>query len=500
MRVFFSTLVFVGLVVSASQLNAQSLFVRGDANGDGMVDLGDAIVSLDALFGGAIVPCPAALDVDDSGALTIGDPIVLLSFLFSAASPPLPPFPNCGADPTPDGLGCVGPVANCTPTIVIGSPVDGAQLGTAFVDVRGEVGATTGVSVFVNGVEAEVSGNVFVAANVPLGGGSNILVAEATGAVIGTTEIQVTQTVLSSNNVDLGAGRAYAARGGAGIAVVSLETREFTSLPPAPGTGSVDDLEVSDGFLFALDASPPGALSVYSLADPDSPQLVAGPVSVAVGPFAGVSASGGRVTVSGGTSLLSVRSYGSDGSLSTSTSVADLGIGQPDVLQSADGGFAFVSTDFAPPVGGGGFGVTVLDLTDPPGPLAIVDTIAIPGAGFTPGFAGPANFPIESALLPNDVIVTAHGGGLSVVDVIAGTILTALPLGFSAVNIDTEASTAFVVGAGRRFAEVELTTVTSPQVVSNQILAGPGSFTGVAANSQFVAIAANDGGLVILSR
>ena len=42
---------------------APPLFARGDANGDGPVDITDAITVLDALFlGGGSLPCPNAAD------------------------------------------------------------------------------------------------------------------------------------------------------------------------------------------------------------------------------------------------------------------------------------------------------------------------------------------------------------------------------------------------------------------------------------------------------
>ena len=82
------------------------MFVRGDATQDGMVNIADAIASLDHLFGGAAVDCEDALDVNDDGALDISDPISALAFLFSGGAPPLAPFPDCGDDPTADSVSC----------------------------------------------------------------------------------------------------------------------------------------------------------------------------------------------------------------------------------------------------------------------------------------------------------------------------------------------------------------------------------------------------------
>jgi hypothetical protein len=99
---------------------------------------------------------------------------------------------------------------------------------------------------------------------------------------------------------------AYLARGEAGVEVLDVETRaRLELLPPPSGARSSDHLCVADAKLFVLDARR-GRLSVYSTAEPRTPRLVTAPVAVPVGPFSGVSAGGGRVIVSGGTSELTV--------------------------------------------------------------------------------------------------------------------------------------------------------------------------------------------------
>jgi hypothetical protein len=81
-------------------------FVRGDANGDGRVNLSDAIRSLYYVFGLSQVACADAVDANDDGAADIADPIYVLEYLFGSGPPPAPPFPRPGADPTPDNLTC----------------------------------------------------------------------------------------------------------------------------------------------------------------------------------------------------------------------------------------------------------------------------------------------------------------------------------------------------------------------------------------------------------
>lgn len=83
------------------------VFIRGDFDGNGAVGLPDVLSILAFQFqGGAMPPCPDAIDIDDSGSFTLVDPVMLLEYLFSGGTPPPPPGPTfCGIDPTPDGLG-----------------------------------------------------------------------------------------------------------------------------------------------------------------------------------------------------------------------------------------------------------------------------------------------------------------------------------------------------------------------------------------------------------
>ena len=84
------------------------LFTRGDGNGDGLLDIGDAVFTLGVLFSGlGPAPCDDSCDANDDGMFDIGDPVRTLSFLFAGASPlPAPTHPDCAADPTDDSLGC----------------------------------------------------------------------------------------------------------------------------------------------------------------------------------------------------------------------------------------------------------------------------------------------------------------------------------------------------------------------------------------------------------
>jgi parallel beta-helix repeat protein len=82
-------------------------FRRGDANSDGARNIADAIATLGHLFaGGEGIPCAGAADSNDDGALDVADAIALLGHLFAETGPLPDPFAECGADGTPDALGC----------------------------------------------------------------------------------------------------------------------------------------------------------------------------------------------------------------------------------------------------------------------------------------------------------------------------------------------------------------------------------------------------------
>ena len=81
-------------------------FLRADANGDGVVDIADAVVILNYLFGSDAVPCLIALDVNDDELVNVADTIYLLMGLFNGGALPSAPYPDCGIDPTAGQLEC----------------------------------------------------------------------------------------------------------------------------------------------------------------------------------------------------------------------------------------------------------------------------------------------------------------------------------------------------------------------------------------------------------
>jgi hypothetical protein len=76
-----------------------SVFLRGDADDGGEVNMTDAIVILGHLFLGEKAPeCLHAADADNNNLLEITDPIRILKFLFLGDVAPESPFPSCGGE------------------------------------------------------------------------------------------------------------------------------------------------------------------------------------------------------------------------------------------------------------------------------------------------------------------------------------------------------------------------------------------------------------------
>jgi hypothetical protein len=302
-------------------------------------------------------------------------------------------------------------------------------------------------------------------------------------------------------NVAVNGTVAYVSLAEKGLGITDLETgKSIGTLPSPAGSESIDDVAIADNLLFALDARPPGHLSVFSLAVPAAPALVSGPVPVAVGPFSGVSAAAGRLIVSGGTSELSLRTYDRNGKLGTESAVIDLGRGQPDVLISPDGKRAFVSTHYWGPY----FGLTVLRIDSDPLSLTKIGQVDLDGAGFTAGGAKPANFPIEMATDGN-LLLVAFAEGLTLFDISkegAPKLVKSVRLETASVNVDLRDGVAAVVGSTPE-PRLTLIDVAKPEEakVLRSIALPSGSYaTGVALGHRRVVVAAHEKGSLLLDR
>jgi formylglycine-generating enzyme required for sulfatase activity len=103
-------------VVELDVTATQMAFRRGDSDTNGVLNLTDAIYTLNFLFlGGPTPACLDAVDADDNGQLNLTDAVYTLNHLFLGGSPPPDPGPvECGSDPTNDGLLCLS-YAPCRP-------------------------------------------------------------------------------------------------------------------------------------------------------------------------------------------------------------------------------------------------------------------------------------------------------------------------------------------------------------------------------------------------
>lgn len=300
-----------------------------------------------------------------------------------------------------------------------------------------------------------------------------------------------------ATNVVIDGTLAYVSLGERGFEIVDVASgKVLANVPPPASIESVDDLAVADHFLFALDARPPGHLSVFSLAAPWQPKLTSGPIEVAVGPFSGVSAAHGRVIVSGGTSLMSLRAYDARGKVGPLLAQLDCGRGQPDVLMSPDGNSAFVSTHRWGPY----FGLTSVRVSLMPRSMRATGSVTLGTYGFTPGGAKPASFPIESAL-EGGVLYVATARGLTVVSVAVPdrpARVSTLDLGVQAVNVDARNHRVAVVGSSPRpmLVLLDASTPSSPRIVRSIPLPEESRPTGVAIGDRSVVVAAGHRGVL----
>lgn len=74
-------------------------FIRGDCNDDGIVNIADAVWTLNALFqGGPAGPCAEACDANNDGLYDATDATYTLNWRFLDGPPPPAPFPACGIE------------------------------------------------------------------------------------------------------------------------------------------------------------------------------------------------------------------------------------------------------------------------------------------------------------------------------------------------------------------------------------------------------------------
>jgi hypothetical protein len=99
----------VAVLAGPLQAVQSAEFLRGDGNGDGNLDISDAVFILRYLFtSGVTLGCLDAADSGDDGKLDISDAVAVLLELFRESGHIAPPVGSCAPDSTPDGLSCAG--------------------------------------------------------------------------------------------------------------------------------------------------------------------------------------------------------------------------------------------------------------------------------------------------------------------------------------------------------------------------------------------------------
>jgi hypothetical protein len=301
-------------------------------------------------------------------------------------------------------------------------------------------------------------------------------------------------------NLATAGGSVFVARGCEGIDVVDAQTGAVAStVAPGGDSDSYDDVGVADGILFALDADD-GYLTTFVIEADGNLRQQASDEEVEVGPYSGVSAARSFVAVSGGTSEMTIFSYGEDGTL------ARLGVleghrGHPDVALDPRGGRAIVSTHFDGEVDGHEFGLVSASLE----PLGFVDEVGLAGAGFSEGGGTPASWPVRVAFSA-DHALAAHGGGLSVVrgDADLGLeVVTSLDLGLEAVDVAVDGDLAYAVGASPspKVVEIDLADPGAPRLGRTFDVGGDDAApTAIAIVGSTLFVAAGEAGLQLIPR
>jgi hypothetical protein len=83
------------------------LFIRGDSNSSGTVDISDGVFTLGFLFRSERRPiCDSAADSNGDGGINISDAVYLFQYLFAGGDLLPAPFPECGEAGKGDGDAC----------------------------------------------------------------------------------------------------------------------------------------------------------------------------------------------------------------------------------------------------------------------------------------------------------------------------------------------------------------------------------------------------------
>lgn len=92
---------------AVAKLKSRRMFIRGDLDGNGVIDVNDARAIFTLVEGKLRIPCMESADVNGDGIIGREDGVRLMNFIMTGQNPPGSPWPDCG--PTPGSaspLGC----------------------------------------------------------------------------------------------------------------------------------------------------------------------------------------------------------------------------------------------------------------------------------------------------------------------------------------------------------------------------------------------------------
>jgi len=206
---------------TAANLN----FRRGDVDGNGKLEMADAVRTFGFLFLGnpTSLGCMDAADTNDSGKVDLSDGVATLNFMFTGgAAPPSPGHINCGPDTTavPDTLTC-DESPNCAPAPTPPS-------------------APTGVSATPGNAQVTVDW-----ANNPEGDIAGYNIYRSTTAGSGHTKLNgslLTQSLYTDNAVTNGTRYYYKVTAVDIDSLESLQSAEVNAMPVQPPSGNLKDI------------------------------------------------------------------------------------------------------------------------------------------------------------------------------------------------------------------------------------------------------------------
>lgn len=289
---------------------------------------------------------------------------------------------------------------------------------------------------------------------------------------------------------------AYAACGD-GIEIVNLNTFERNFI-----TSPADDIS-GDAGLGVLFTQSRNTLQQFDLTVPLQPNLVAS-TETNFSIFSGISAANGILVVSAGAGGSNTEVYSYDATTLTllldGIPMVDGQTGNPDVHVSAtaDGAIAFYSQDIGEVAN---WGIQIVEFDTVGNFLELPEVVVLTPGPFTGGFGepfAPANFPVESERLGDNLYVANFAAsGIEIVDLSASNALSTIPLGYEPTNIATDGELLFVVSAQR--STVDIISPDTASIIDNVSLPLVQPI-GVAANTNYLAVADRSAGLIVVSR